>query len=211
MTSPGWLTRSIADVPEDDGWLGPGEREVLARLRFEKRRLDWRLGRFAAKALLARLLDEADLAAIEILWAEDGAPIPELRGRPLDLVLSLSHRAGRGLAAAAPAGLAFGCDLELIEPRSAAFIADFFTEHEAAAVARASDPALAANLVWSAKESALKALRVGLTRPTRELEVTAGPGGDLLVVDARGPRFSGTWLLDGALSLVSAISAAGGT
>ena len=53
MTSPGWLTRSLADVPADDGWLGPGEIEVLAGLGFEKRRADWRLGRFAAKTALA--------------------------------------------------------------------------------------------------------------------------------------------------------------
>src|SRR5512133_1913220 len=53
MTSPGWLTRSFADVPADDGWLAPGETEVLAGLRVEKRRADWRLGRFAAKAGVA--------------------------------------------------------------------------------------------------------------------------------------------------------------
>ena len=30
MTSPGWLTRSLADVPTDDGWLGARGVEVLA-------------------------------------------------------------------------------------------------------------------------------------------------------------------------------------
>ena len=31
MTSPGWLTRSLADVPTDDGWLGkaPGPPRAL--------------------------------------------------------------------------------------------------------------------------------------------------------------------------------------
>ena len=41
-----WLHRSLADVPADDGWLTPAEREVLAGLAIDKRRQ-----RLAARAL----------------------------------------------------------------------------------------------------------------------------------------------------------------
>jgi 4'-phosphopantetheinyl transferase len=62
-----------------------------------------------------------------------------------------------------------GCDLELIEPRSDGFVADYFTTEEQALVARAfaaDRPRLCA-LLWSGKESALKALRMGLRMDTR--------------------------------------------
>lgn len=75
-----------------------------------------------------------------------------------------------------------GCDLELIEARIPGFVGDFFTATEQRLID--SRPAgderdMAANLVWSAKESALKVLRTGLRRDTRTLEVTvAAPRAD---------------------------------
>ena len=66
-------------------------------------------------------------------------------------------------------GAELGCDLEIIEPRSDAFVADYFTTEEQALIARASAadrPRLLA-LLWSAKESALKALHEGLRLDTR--------------------------------------------
>jgi 4'-phosphopantetheinyl transferase len=66
-----------------------------------------------------------------------------------------------------------GCDLEVVEQRSRRFVNDFFTDRERAAVQRTPsahrDRHVA--LTWSAKESALKVLRVGLRRDTRRVEV----------------------------------------
>jgi 4'-phosphopantetheinyl transferase superfamily protein len=65
-------------------------------------------------------------------------------------------------------------DLEIIEPRSDAFAADYFTAEEQALVAQACAPdrlRLLA-LIWSGKESALKALREGLRLDTRCVIVT---------------------------------------
>ena len=62
-----------------------------------------------------------------------------------------------------------GCDLELIEPRSDAFIGDYFTGEEQQQLARTPEPdrlRLLA-LLWSGKESALKALQEGLRLDTR--------------------------------------------
>ncbi len=73
----------------------------------------------------------------------------------------------------APAGVSLGCDLEVIEPRSAAFVTDYFTRNEQALVERTSKeerPRLV-TLLWSAKESALKALHVGLRLDTNSVEV----------------------------------------
>ena len=69
--------------------------------------------------------------------------------------------------------MALGCDLELVEPRSDRFVADYLTAAEQQLVLGAGpERDLVANLIWSAKESALKVLRVGLRRDTRSVEVT---------------------------------------
>ena len=78
------------------------------------------------------------------------------------------------LCTLAPPGITFGCDLETVEPRSDAFVADYFTVDERNLIARSSKqerPLLLA-LLWSAKESALKALRVGLRFDTRCMSVS---------------------------------------
>ena len=78
----------------------------------------------------------------------------------------------------AKSGVEIGCDLEMVEPRSDAFVADYFTIEEQALVARASAedrPRLLA-LLWSAKESALKALHEGLRLDTRSVIVNPFDG-----------------------------------
>jgi hypothetical protein len=124
MTSVGWLTRWLADVPPDDGWLSPGEREVLAGLRVEKRRSDWRLGRFTAKTAVARWLG-VPISHVEIVAAADGAPEARLDGGAAPVSPSLSHHAERALVVVGDAATSLGCDLELIEPRSRAFVSDW--------------------------------------------------------------------------------------
>lgn len=163
-------------VPDGDDWLGSREQVVAGRLRVPKRRDDWRLGRYAAKRLLAPLAaigrGASELARIEILAAPDGAPSAHLDGEPWDLALSISHAGSRGLAACAPAGTALGCDIECVEPRSPGFVDTFFGDKERSLCAEARDEELPllANAIWSAKESVLKALRVGLRADTRTVE-----------------------------------------
>ncbi len=173
----GWLHRRRADVPAGELWLGPRERAVAARLVIDKRRQDWRLGRFTAKAALAAWLGVAP-ERIEILAAADGAPEAWLDGTRVPVSVSLSHRGDRALAAVTAAGAdggaATGCDLELIEPRSDAFIADWLSLSEQRAVrsCHAGDQPLLANLLWSAKEAASKVRRLGLVLDVRHAVVT---------------------------------------
>jgi len=174
-----WLEQTEADVPPENDWLGPSEAVQLDGLRFAKRRADWRLGRWTAKRALAAYLNMSGdghetLAGIEIRPAASGAPEVFLANRPAALAISLSHRAPTAICAVMPAGGALGCDLEEIEPHSDAFLADYFTTEEQALVARtlpANRPRLLA-LLWSGKESALKALHVGLRLDTRSVIVS---------------------------------------
>ncbi|HQR68421.1 MAG TPA: 4'-phosphopantetheinyl transferase superfamily protein, partial [Thermoanaerobaculia bacterium] len=72
------------------------------------------------------------------------------------------------------AGLRVGVDIERIAPRSPGLVRDFFDPEEAAAwEALAKGPArdAFATAVWSAKESVLKALHLGLTVDTRSVGI----------------------------------------
>jgi 4'-phosphopantetheinyl transferase len=200
-----WLLQHAADVPGGVGWLGPGERAVLARLRLAPRRRDWLLGRWTAKQLVARRLARdgrpAALAAIEIRSTDDGAPEIVLGDATAPYLLSISHRAGQALAALAAAPhRALGCDLEPVEARDPLLVQDFFAAEERAAVAAAADAArirLVA-LIWSAKESALKALRTGLREDPRDVVVVhATPAAGWRELSAlhrpTARRFDGWW------------------
>jgi 4'-phosphopantetheinyl transferase len=170
------------------------------------RRQDWLLGRWTAKRALGPCLGTpaAPLppGRIEIRAAEDGAPEPFVDGAPVPWTISLSHRAGRGLCAVAPGAAVLGCDLECIEPRDAGLVADFFAPAEQALVRAAAPPdrVRLVALLWSAKESVLKALRAGLREDPRDVVITPGatrpdaPWHPLTAVHAPSGRdFAGWW------------------
>jgi 4'-phosphopantetheinyl transferase len=172
-----WQEQIEADVPVDDDWLGASEATFLGGLRFAKRRADWRLGRWTAKRALAIWLGVPShpevLAKIEIRPAPSGAPEVFVANKPGAVTVSITHRGGRAACAVAPSDIEMGCDLELIEPHSDAFISDYFTLEEQVLVteAPATDRPRLLALLWSAKESALKALHKGLRLDTRSVVV----------------------------------------
>ena len=172
-----WLEQLEADLPAQDDWLSAGEAACLATMRIPKRRADWRLGRWTAKRAVAacrRLpADLYSLSLIEIRPAPSGAPEVFLRGQPAAVAISLSHSCGTALCALAESGVRLGCDLEAVEPRSPAFVTDYFTggEQELIACANAAERPQLVTLLWSAKESALKAIAEGLRLDTRDVAV----------------------------------------
>jgi 4'-phosphopantetheinyl transferase len=178
MTAPGWLTSSAADVPRGDAWLSTRERAVLAGLRLAKRRDDWRLGRWTAKAAVAAWLG-VGAERVEVLAAADGAPDAWLDGAPAPVSLSLSHRAGRALAAVTDLPAAIGCDLEIVEHRSGPFVREWLTASEQAALNPLGGAArdVAANLMWAGKEAAAKVRREGLRLDVRRADVDLGAPG----------------------------------
>lgn len=174
MIRVGVLLAGCAELPEDDAWLDPEEAERARSFVFPGRRLDFRLGRWTAKRAVAAWLGGCDdLARIAIRTSADGAPQVLVDGEPAPVEVSFSHRDGRAACAVAPAGTRMGCDLEWVEPRSESFVHDCFAPSEIELVLLAPVEArpLFANLIWSAKESALKALKIGLRADTRSVEV----------------------------------------
>ncbi|MGD8321470.1 MAG: 4'-phosphopantetheinyl transferase superfamily protein [Gemmatimonadota bacterium] len=191
------------EVPDADGWLTPAERGVLEGLRLPKRARDWRLGRWVAKEAVRRCLGAPGLPGenVEILAAASGRPEATILapGPWGAITLSLSHAGGVGFAAASAAPLLLGCDVEVVEGRSDAFVDDYLTAAEATWVRRSPEGRdRRANLVWSAKESALKALGEGLRADTRSVEVTVSEGrpgawSSLEVCRAEGALLPGWW------------------
>jgi 4'-phosphopantetheinyl transferase len=194
-----WLTRGVDHLPDGQTWLSPAERERAARMRYAKRRSEFLVARFAAKHTIARAVglptdDLARLASIEVRHRPTGAPVAYAEGQPAGVAMSLTDRADWAVCVVANGnGIAIGCDLELVEPRSAGFVRDYLTPAEQAAVAAADDPHLVANLLWSAKESALKVLETGLRRDTRSVEVTLLDGADDPRADGATPADHDGW------------------
>jgi 4'-phosphopantetheinyl transferase len=177
MTEIYWLEQTEADLPAANDWLSESEAARLNSMRFEKRSKSWRLGRWTAKHAIVAYrnlpCDHPTLRQIEVRAAASGAPDVFIAHQPAPIAISLSHRDGTAVCAVAPGNVAVGCDIELIEPHSDAFAGDYFTAEEQELVARAhaDDRSRLLALLWSGKESALKALREGLRLDTRSVVV----------------------------------------
>lgn len=203
----------MTEVPAGDDWLDVGESERLRSMPYTKRREEARLGRWTAKRALAHVLRQGDdpsvLRRIRIVNATDGAPEAYGDGRRLPLSISMTDRADWAVCAVLAGRHVVGCDLELVEPRGNAFIADYLTPYEQDLVTGAPDRRdLLANLLWSAKESTLKVLRTGLRRDTRSVEIRLAPHdptargwSDLYAHTTEGFTFTGGWRRFGAFVL----------
>ncbi|HEX6877914.1 MAG TPA: 4'-phosphopantetheinyl transferase superfamily protein [Nocardioidaceae bacterium] len=216
-----WMARGEHELPSAPTWLSDGEADLADGIRFTKRRTEYLLRRWVAKHAVAASTglppDPGSLARIEVHNRPSGAPYVRLDGRPWGQDVSLSDRAGWAVCLVGQDLSRVGCDLEIVEPRSTGFVADFLTpaEQEYVAARPRADRDAAANLLWSAKESALKVLKVGLRRDTRSVEVTvtdeppgrkglAGWAG-LEVRTMEGPVLPGWWRRDGCF-LVTVVS-----
>lgn len=219
-----WLVRGESQVPQGQQWLTGTEAARASTMRFTKRRTEYLLRRYAGKCAVAAAVGHADdpvgLGHIAVLNRMTGAPYVEVDGRPLGLDISLTDRAGWAVCLVGADLGAVGVDLEIVEPRSDGFVRDFLTAAERELVASARDADghdAAANLIWSAKESALKVLRTGLRADTRTVEValddpsgiSAGTGQwQRLSVASRAGRFPGWWRRDGVF-LLTVVAATG--
>lgn len=215
-----WLVRGEHELPENSTWLAPREAARAAAMRFTKRRTEYLLRRWVGKQAVAEVTgaatDVPELARIEVANRVSGAPFVLVDGQPLGLDVSLTDRAGWAVCVVGADLSRVGCDLEIVEGRSDGFVSDFLTDAEQGYVGAMADGDArdaAANLLWSAKESALKVLRTGLRRDTRSVEVTVGDSGQapstggwggLTLSTIEGTTLSGWWRREGAFLLTVA-------
>jgi 4'-phosphopantetheinyl transferase len=218
-----WLALGEEALPpkeQEQQWLAPGEAAIVTGLRYTKRRTEFLLRRLVTKHAVAsvtgRPTDPATLAGIEVRNAPSGAPYVCVDGVPIEVGVSISDRAGWAVCVTSPVSSPIGCDLELVEPRSPGFVDDFLTTTEQRLVGSCvagEERDAVVNLIWSAKESALKVLGTGLRRDTRSLDVIPGPPrgdgwGTLAVRAVEGTVFPGWWRRDGRFLVTVATRAA---
>lgn len=219
-----WWAGHEDALPDGLEWLSARELARLDDLRFTKRRTEYLLRRWVGKRTVAARAglgaDPASLARVEVLNRRSGAPFVAIDGAVAPWDISLSDRAGCAVAVIGASGsgaaASSGVDLEIVEPRSDGFVTDFLTRAEGEWVRgpAAADPRLgqdaAANLVWSAKEAALKVLHLGLRADTRSVEISVEPDpvveGWARFAAARrgGPVMHGWWRRDGVFLLTVA-------
>ncbi len=177
-------SQKLNDLPNGDDWLSDRELDFLKNLRISRRKVDWRLGRWTAKKLLLPTLNKShiikDPSEIEIIAAEDSAPEVFIYKKPAPVTISISHSGEIGFCAVNINNSPVGCDLEFVDSRSDSFISDYFTVREQEWMNQVSkgERPLVSTLIWSAKESALKALRMGLNIDTQcvQVDLTQDPG-----------------------------------
>lgn len=216
MTNPrvSWLACGMHEVPADNAWLQDPEAARLDSMTYTKRRTEARLGRWTAKKTVALVagIDAGPRGKhrVVIRNAPDGAPEAFIDARPAEMTIAMTDRADWAVCATLEGQRRIGCDLEVVESRSDRFVRDYFTAAERDLVSsRYGEKDLLANLIWSAKESALKVLRTGLRRDTRSVEVDLleGAHGDwrpLRVTGDDGRVFPGWWVRYGEFVLTVA-------
>ncbi len=210
-------------MPTTFDWLSTHERDHLDSIRYTKRRNEYVTRRWTAKQAIATVLgldrSASSLTRIEVRHRASGAPYVHLDGKMADVDVSMSDRAGWAVCLVGPPGSTesgtLGIDLEVVEPRTDGFVTDFFTPLERDFVNALTDRDQrheAANLIWSAKEAALKVQQVGLRVDTRTVEVqlTGRPrpdGWTAMTVKGSDGSMPGWWRRDGVFLLTIASNA----
>ena len=153
------------------GVLGADEIAVLDELTVPKRRQEWLAATLAAKVALRDAGLEQPFPGIQVLRGESGAPIAHGRHG-----VTLSHAGGVAVAHIFDATVqSCGVDVEVIEPRSAAFEEEAFTTAERAAFpASETKRSTTVTTSWAGKEAVLKALGVGLSVDLHQIELQHG-------------------------------------
>ncbi len=198
MTLITWLACGEDEPPATNDWMSEKDRRRIGAMRYTKRHDEARLSRWTAqRAVSLSLGPPSTLEDVEIGNRSSGAPFATVPGGDV-VAISSTDRAGWAVCAVQREGAGLGCDLELVEPRTDAFVRDYFTRFEQMTVIDSDHSSdLTANLIWSAKESALKVLETGLRRDTRSVEVRFEPQGvgwkPLVVTTMEGAGFDGWW------------------
>ncbi len=206
-----WLEQSENDLPVDNDWLSANELELPSPFSVREK----------THGLAPRSLDgEAGDCRLLELAKPSLASSPESRSAPLPpaprrqwfqiwRLRSASHSAiveALRSVPSRPLGSPWVVTWNSSSHRADAFVADYFTPQEQSLVARAvaaERPALV-TLLWSAKESALKALHEGLRLDTRSVTVDTSLGAPdlsgwspLRVRHVAGSTFYGWWRATG--------------
>ena len=172
-------TPCTSDSVPFEAYLTEYELERLGMLRFPKRRAEWLHGRWTMKYLLRHsAAGYAGLPPVRVQLKNEAEGMPFLEepreGKRLAVPISISHREHRAFCAlTTAASVQLGVDLELVESRPPSFLEDYFTaqEYSTGLALKGLERDIWFTLLWSLKESVLKAVGKGLRLDTRNVVI----------------------------------------
>lgn len=190
VTVPARPALTVASYDRRDlSALTAAERRDFDALESEERQRDWLAGRCAAKRAVACA---TNLAARDVQLVANPGAAPSAQVRDdgarwvsAPLAVSIAHRDGWGVAAAAPFGVRIGVDIE----RADAVKADMKRYFVSPVEARSAE-AVGAATFWTMKEAAWKTFGLGDDDTFADLQLCVGPAGDLQVARVRGIWFT---------------------
>lgn len=156
-------------------WLCEAEVAEYQALIIPKRRDEWLAGRILVKKTYSEQIAPAiHPRQLQILREPSQKPELLLNEQSTGMSISISHSHGWVAAALDPSGHPMGIDLERVEARDPAFLADYFTATEKNWIAQDGNltPDQKITLIWSSKESVLKSLGLGLHLDPLRVEVS---------------------------------------
>ena len=162
-----YLVVNTKDAPKPEDFLTNYELKQYQGFTMEKRAAEWLAGRYAAKQLAMDFFTYP-MKKMQIKNAKHGMPVLQVEGGN-HLTISITHSGDYAAAAIALAEDYIGIDIEKVEERPESWAKEYFTEKELTV----NTPAFLTEL-WAKKEAILKLLQIGLTVPTKEIEITGG-------------------------------------
>ena len=150
--------------------LHPFEINDLEKIRVEKRRNDYLIGRCAAKYAVMKLKDLSCQTDFYITNGFFRQPI--VYGQ--DAQVSLSHTDDVGVAIAFSQECIIGIDIEIVRKDNSDILERIFTDHEKKIVKSfGTRQSIISTMIWSLKEAMSKALRIGFTSSPKLFEVAS--------------------------------------
>ena len=159
-----YLIVKTKDVPKAEDFLTPFELKRYKQFTVEKRAREWLAGRYALKKLATEFFN-LPLKKMQVKNDKSGVPVLQAEGGN-HLTVSISHSGEYAAAAISMIGGLIGVDVEKIEPRSEAWVKEYFDKEEILAL----EPAYLTEL-WAKKEAVLKLLKIGLTVPATDVKI----------------------------------------
>jgi 4'-phosphopantetheinyl transferase len=152
-------------------FLHPDERMYYDKLKFDKRRISYLLGRISAKKAIGALSSYEDLPHIAIMPGIFQFPIVR-HSVTRNLQVCITHCDNIGISLAYPEEHPVGIDLERTDEVNTEIIKEQLTPAELAmAAALPLLPSAAYSMIWTMKEALSKILKTGLTMNLQLLEI----------------------------------------
>ena len=151
--------------------LNPCEIQTAGAYRSLIRRQSYLHGRIAAKTAIGKVFPGTDPVSLEIINGSFGEPIIKNLSEPYGI--SIAHGEDWNAGLCFPLVLPMGIDAETVSEKHSSIIPAILSESEKEVCGHEPDPLLFLHILWTLKEAAGKAIRLGFRAPHEWYETDA--------------------------------------